>query len=237
MNGLKIFVKKIVNGLGLDIVKLKSVVATETPYSHHSKVNDEIVDVEKLGDMSLAIPGMITPEAGKFLFSLCYMQDLKGDVIEIGSWQGRSSIFLARAVKESKNGKFYAIDHFGGNVGKEESYKVDGSLCNLKDSFNRNISKFGLDNVVNLLDMINVEAAKEVKGSVVRFLFIDGDHTREGVQKDIELFFPLLTKGSIVVFDDYFEGFPDVIDVVDELFEKSEFERIFYLRHTLVIKI
>jgi predicted O-methyltransferase YrrM len=193
--------------------------------------------LEVLGKMSLTIPGMITPEAGKFLYSLCYMQDLEGDVVEIGSWQGRSSTFLARAVKESGNGNFYAIDHFGGNAGKEEFYAINGSLSSLKDNFNDNLSRFGLIDTVNLLDMVNTEACEKIKGRKIRFLFIDGDHTKDGVKKDIELFFPQLEKGSIVVFDDYFEGFSGLIEAVDEILEKYNFDKVFYHRHTLVIKL
>ena len=206
-------------------------------YCQYSKVKSDIVDVEVLGEMSLTIPGMITPEAGKFLYSLCYMQDLEGDVVEVGSWQGRSSTFLARAVKESRNGKFYAIDHFGGNVGKEEFYAINGSMDSLKDNFNWNLSKFGLLDTVNLLDMVNTEACEKIKGRKVRFLFIDGDHTKDGVKKDIELFFPRLEKGSRVVFDDYFDGYLGLIEAVDEILEKYNFDRVFYHRHTLVIKI
>ena len=112
---------------------------------------------------------------------------------------GRSTTFLARAVKESNNGKFYAVDHFRGNPGKEQFYEVNGSINRLKDNFIKNISSFGLSDVVNLLDMNNTEAAARIKDNTIRFLFIDGDHSKEGVQKDIELFFPMLTKGSIIV--------------------------------------
>ncbi len=237
MKKIKKLIKKIANKFGVDIVKLETVSGSENPYCQYSKVKSNIIDVEILGQMSLTIPGMITPEAGKFLYSLCYMQDLDGDVVEIGSWQGRSSTFLARAVKESGNGSFYAIDHFGGNIGKEDFYAIDGSLSNLKDNFNKNLSKFGLNNVVNLLDMVNTEAAEQIKDKTIRFLFIDGDHTKKGVKKDIDLFFPHLKKSSIVVFDDYFEGFSGLIEAVDEIFEKYNFERVFYYRHTLVIKL
>ena len=234
---IKKIIKKVANRFGVDIVKLRSFNAFNNPYCRHSKVNKNIIDVEKLGQMSLSVPGMVTPEAGKFLYSLCYMQDLKGDVVEIGSWQGRSTIFLATAAKESGNGDFYAIDHFKGNIGKEDSYAVGGSLDNLKDNFNQNISNFGLSNVVHLLDMTNTEASKHVKDKTIRLLFVDGDHTKNGVRKDIELFFPKLKKGSIVIFDDYFEGFPGLIEAIDELFEGYSFERVFYHEHTLVVKI
>jgi predicted O-methyltransferase YrrM len=234
---MKGMIRKIANRLGIDIIKLEKATSSDNPYCQYSKVKNNIIDVEMLGAMSLTIPGMITSEAGKFLYSLCYMQDLEGDVVEIGSWQGRSSIFLAGAVKESKNGCFYAIDHFGGNKGKESLYAVNGSLKDLKNNFNTNISKFKLGDVVNLLDMINTEAAIKIEDKTIRFLFIDGDHTENGVRKDIELFFPKLTKGSIVVFDDYFEGFPGVINAVDEILKQYNFARVFYFRHTLVIKL
>ena len=234
---MKKMIKRLVNKLGLDIVRLESLASFDDPYCHYNNINNKIIDIDKLGQMSLAIPGMITPSAGKFLYILCYMQELQGDVVEIGSWQGRSSTFLARAVKESKNGDFYAIDHFGGNFGKENLYEIEGSMDTLKENFNKNIDKFGLSDIVHLLDMVNTKAVKEIEDKTIRFLFIDGDHTKKGVQKDIQLFFPLLKKGSIVVFDDYFEGFPGLIEAVDEIFEQYTFERVFYHRHTLVIKI
>ncbi|MDA9891485.1 class I SAM-dependent methyltransferase [Planktomarina temperata] len=234
---MKKFIKAIANRFGIEIVKLEKSTGSENLYCQYSKVKSNIIDVEALGKISLTVPGMITPEAGKFLYSLCYMQDLEGDVVEIGSWQGRSSIFLARAVKESGNGNFYAIDHFGGNVGKEKFYKVNGSLASLKDNFIDNLSRLDLTDTVNLLDMTNTEASEKIKDRKIRFLFIDGDHTKSGVRKDIELFFPQLEKGSIVVFDDYFEGFPGLIEAVDEILENIKVDKIFYHRHTLVIKI
>ena len=234
---MKNIVKQVVNKLGYKIERLDRVSSSDSPYSKYSKIKTNIVDLENLGKMALTIPGMVTPESGKFLYALCYMQDLKGDVVEIGSWQGRSTTFLARAVKESENGKFYAIDHFKGNPGKEQFYKVNGSVNRLKDNFLENISSFGLIDVVNLLDMANTEAADRLKETTIRFLFIDGDHSKEGVQKDIHLFFPMLTKGSIVVFDDYFDGFSGLLDAVDEIFNSYDVERFFYYRHTLVIKV
>lgn len=234
---MKNLVKQVVNKLGYKIERLDSLNSSDSPYCKYSKIKPNIIDLEKLGKMALTIPGMVTPESGKFLYMLCYMQDLEGDVVEIGSWQGRSTTFLARAVKESENGKFYAIDHFKGNPGKEQFYEVNGSINRLKDNFIENISTFGLNDVVNLFDMDNMEAADKLKDTTIRFLFIDGDHSKEGVQKDIQLFFPRLTKGSIVVFDDYFDGFSGLVEAVDEILNSYDVERFFYYRHTLVIKV
>jgi predicted O-methyltransferase YrrM len=36
----------------------------------------------------------------------------------------------------------------------------------------------------------------------VDFLFIDGDHTYEGVKKDYEMYSPLVKKGGLIAFHD-----------------------------------
>jgi len=52
----------------------------------------------------------------------------------------------------------------------------------------------------------------------VRLLFIDGDHSYEGVKKDFELWSGLVIEGGIIGFHDYMsKGYPDVTRFVDEL--------------------
>ncbi len=235
---MKTAIKKICNKLGYNTGKLKKGINSLDPYCPICLSSTKIIDLESLAQISLQIPGMITPNSGQFLYSLCYMQVLQGDVVEIGSWQGRSTSFLARAVENSKNGKFYAIDHFNGNVGKEKCYVVNNKdLSDLKENFISNINKIGLSNSVNLLDMPNEEAEVIIRDIKIRFLFIDGDHTEEGVEKDIALFFPKLMAGSIVVFDDFSEGFPGVIKAVDNLINRQKFSRIMSYRKTLVLMV
>jgi hypothetical protein len=220
---MKKIIKKIINNLGYEISKKyenekkkKNVFCT--PYSILS--NKQIIDLDALVQLSETIPGMITTESGKMLYTLCYLQEIKGDVVEIGSWQGRSTSFLARAVKESINGKLFAIDHFQGNIGKEQLYKVkNDDLSDLKSGFISNMKHLGLVDVINLLEMNSQEASNRIASNSIRFLFIDGDHTYNGVLKDIELFFPKLVNNAIVVFDDFSDNFPGLIIAVDNIIE------------------
>jgi len=55
---------------------------------------NEIVYLNKLSQLSENIRGMINHRAGEELFSLAYMQTLKGDVLEVGSFQGKSTFFF-----------------------------------------------------------------------------------------------------------------------------------------------
>jgi predicted O-methyltransferase YrrM len=41
-----------------------------------------------------------------------------------------------------------------------------------------------------------------LKGKKLDFLFIDGDHTYEGVKKDFEMYSPLVRKGGLIAFHD-----------------------------------
>lgn len=197
-----------------------------------------IVDLEQLAKISTSIPGMISPQSGQHIFTMCYLQELQGDVVEIGSWQGRSTSFLARAVQCSGNGAFYAIDHFKGNVGKENYYVVGKSdLSDLENNFLINMEMVGLLDSVKLLNMPNDQAEEKIRNIQIRFLFIDGDHTKEGVEKDIRLFFPKLLPGSIVVFDDFSTCFPGLIDAVNDLLSRQAFSRIMSYNNTLVLMI
>lgn len=195
-----------------------------------------ITHIDDLVARAEPIPRMLSTESGKFLYALCYMQQLAGDVVEVGSWQGYSTSFLASAVRDSGNGTLYAIDHFRGNVGKESRYRVGSEdLSDLRSNFERNMERLQLREKIVLLDMPNDAAVKQLPGRKIRFLFVDGDHTRDGVAKDIRLFLPLLLPGAIAVFDDFAARFPGVAEATDELIETTPVRRAFSYTNTLVL--
>lgn len=179
---------------------------------------------------------MLGEESGKMLYMLCVTQLLEGDVVEIGSWQGYSTSFLASAVRDSGNGRMVAIDHFRGNKGTENYYVVrQDDLGDLRANFQANMEQLGLWEYIDLFDMPNLDAAARLAGREVRFLFIDGDHTRQGVESDISLFFPLLMPGSIVVFDDFSDEAFGVIEAIDDLLNRKDVARILTYPNTLVM--
>jgi predicted O-methyltransferase YrrM len=46
------------------------------------------------------------------------------------------------------------------------------------------------------------EVAARLKGAPLDFLFIDGDHTYDGVKRDYEMYGPLVRKGGLIAFHD-----------------------------------
>lgn len=238
--GLKRLVHSLANKAGYQISRVDPQIGYKgylSPFSQIEMRCGPIVDLEAISKIGATIPGMITTHSGRFLYSLCYLQSEEGDVVEVGSWQGRSTSFLARATSHSNNGQYYAVDHFRGNVGKEHYYVVEkDDLSDLKRGFLENVERIGLSASVNLLDMTNVEAAKILKEKQIRFLFIDGDHTKDGVQRDIDLFFPMLVNGAIIVFDDFSKGFPGLIEALDNLLMQNRHSRVMSYANTLVLK-
>lgn len=232
---MKAIIRKGLRALGYEIRRLP--VSPAAPTDAAAASLPGVPDLERFADSASSIPGMLSRESALALYTLCYLQELAGDVVEIGSWQGYSTSFLAKAVKDSGNGTLYAIDHFKGNVGKETFYVVDRpDLSDLRRGFEGNLRGLGLWDRVRLLDMPNEEAVNHLAGVKVRLLFIDGDHTRAGVEKDIRLFFPLVLPGGLVVFDDFSPNFPGLIGALEQFVQGNRFERAFTWRNTLVLR-
>jgi len=57
-------------------------------------------------------------------------------------------------------------------------------------------------------------------GKQLDFIFIDGDHSYEGVKKDFELYSPLVRKGGIVAFHDICKHPPEMGVQVDQFYEE-----------------
>lgn len=234
---MKSTIKKLLARFGYELTRPVTFDGSVDPHCH-LLAGKNIVDLERLAQISLSIPGMITPRSGQILYSLCAIQEAVGDVVEIGSWQGRSTSFLARAVSDSDNGRFFAIDHFKGNVGKESSYVVGRQdLGDLKQNFMSNMKALNLDFSISLLEMTTTEAAREFRPGQIRFLFIDGDHTYEGVSRDIELFLPLLCPSAVMVFDDFSTAFPGLLKAVGEMLQSMKHSRCLSYKNTLVVRL
>lgn len=50
---------------------------------------------------------------------------------------------------------------------------------------------------------------EELDGHKLDFLFVDGDHTYEGVKQDFEMYSPLVSKGGIIAFHDICQHPPE----------------------------
>ena len=68
--------------------------------------------VTQIEDMVREVPGWSPHDQLVALFSLAYFSDVPGDIIELGSWCGRSAIALGLAAKLTGGSIVHAIDLF-----------------------------------------------------------------------------------------------------------------------------
>ncbi len=181
------------------------------------------------------ILGMITEKELQALLFLSTYGNSSGNIIEIGSWVGKSTSFLAKGCSIRREGIVYAIDHFRGTSGKEDLYYHGLSKNeNIFDRFTKNMKEIGLENYIRVFKMTSQEASKKIRNNI-RLLFIDGNHEYNSVKRDIKLFEGFLDSAGIIAIHDYSVAFPDVIKAVREMIvDTGKFEK-FTLAESLFV--
>lgn len=139
-----------------------------------------------------AIEGWLSDAQGCALFRAAAATTGRGLIVEIGSWKGRSTAWLAAGARLAA-ARVYAIDP---HVRSREDPGAD-TLA----EFRANVARAGIAEVVEPLVMTSAEAARALQGPV-ELLFIDGDHAYAAVRRDAELWLPRLVDGGVVMFHD-----------------------------------
>lgn len=145
----------------------------------------------------LAISGWLTEAEASFLFETAKTVCSPDVIVEIGSWKGKSTICLAGSLKEDGGVKVYAIDP---HVGSSEHEKLFGKVDTYED-FLTNIKKAGVKQQVVPIRKASVDAAKKFHHTV-GFLFVDGAHEFNMVEKDIAAWFSKVNNGGTIAFHD-----------------------------------
>jgi len=139
--------------------------------------------------------------------------------VEIGSWKGRSSCYMATNIHNSgKKIKFDCIDTWKGswehNLSDEEIDKHMGTeslrwiMKNLKKKnlfkqFTKNIEP--VKHIINPIEMESVQAARLYKDKSLDFIMIDGAHDGDNVYQDLKAWMPKLKKTGVMAGDDFQE--------------------------------
>ena len=152
-------------------------------------------------------------------------------VIEIGVWKGLSTITLAKALQYLKlDGCVISIDTWRGSSehwAQKESFEelcLENAEPRMMRKFLQNIVTSGLkDFVIPLpLDSVNAAVLLEARGISADVIHIDAGHDYRSVYCDIEIWWPLLRPGGILIGDDYKPasegGFVEVRRAFDDFF-------------------
>ena len=161
-----------------------------------------------------SVKGFIDHNEGICLYNYALNSSKKGPILEIGSYCGKSTIYIATAVKKH-SGCVYSVDHHTGSeenqVGWEyhdiELFDEETGRINSFPEFMRNLRKANLlDTVVPIVsDSSLVSRYWKIPLSMV---FIDGGHTMEAAFNDFNNWKDKIIKGGILAIHDVFPN-PD----------------------------
>lgn len=172
---------------------------------------DEFTD--KLLNEIESVEGYLTPKEVRFLALLAACPTAVGDVLEIGSFKGKSTVILAKSAQFGGNHtKIYAVDPM--TAPSETDPDLRGAASSFED-FQKNIKAHEVHENIEFHQTFSYELAK-TWDKPLRLLWIDGDHTYHGTKSDFEGFAPHLADGGIVAIHDVLHEFDGGIRVFME---------------------
>lgn len=120
--------------------------------------------------------------------------------LEIGSFEGRSTVWLLENILTDETSSVTCIDTFEGGF---EHQQLNLNLKNLQDVFDNNIAPFKHKVKVVKAKSSDGLLSPNVRSEKYDFIYIDGCHESKEVLEDAVLCYQLLKEGGIVIFDDY----------------------------------
>jgi hypothetical protein len=160
-----------------------------------------------------AAPGFMPPDEGRALHDAALAVEVPGPLLEIGSWMGKSALYLAAAAVQTGR-TVVTVDHHRGSEEHQPGWEYHQPEL--------------VDPVTGLLDTLpafraTVHPAEDVVVAVVArsetlaplwltplaLLFLDGSHTEESARRDQDAWVGKLAVGGTLAIHDVF---PDPAD-------------------------
>lgn len=159
--------------------------------------------------------GFMPPEEGLALFEIACAYGSRGPICEIGTYCGKSAVYLGAGARVSGSVVF-TVDHHRGSEEIQPGWPHhDPELVDPRtgrmDSlpfFRRTIADAGLEDEVIAVVGTSATVARHWR-TPLGVLFIDGGHSEEPVTQDYEGWAPHVTVGGALVFHDIY---PDPAD-------------------------
>lgn len=122
------------------------------------------------------------------------------DILEIGSWEGRSAIFFLRYFP---HGRLTCIDTFEGSAEHRLREKWSVQLAHIESRFDANLHEFRAR--IEKIKSTAYRGLARLAAGGRRFdlVLIDGSHHSADALTDAVLCWPMLRGGGVMIFDDY----------------------------------
>jgi len=158
-----------------------------------------------------SVKGFLHPEEGERLYCLARELAPRGPCLEVGSYCGKSTLYLGTACREAGQ-LLYAVDHHRGSeehqLGEEyhdpDLYDTGAGKMDSFGEFRRTLERAGLDDTV-----VPIVARSALAGrhwhTPLSLVFIDGGHSEEAALADYRTWAGAVLPGGCLAIHDIFE--------------------------------
>ncbi len=168
------------------------------------------------------ISGWLTDREGNALFELARHRVPEKDAVavELGSWQGKSSVLLAAGLSGKHNPRLFCVDPFG----KDENARYQAEFYdpllanksrNLEEIFQANIRRCGFAHIAEPVRGYSFDVVSTWR-EPIDLLFIDASHEYEAVHRDLLQWAPFVKVGGVVALHDVSPVWPGPSRVMAE---------------------
>jgi predicted O-methyltransferase YrrM len=164
-----------------------------------------------------ALDGLIEHTTGLRLAELAGDVPADQAIVELGSYRGKSTCYLAAGARRGQGAHVWAVDAWDNpeNESGRHGYAEPG----VREAFMAQVGAMGLqDRITGVQAFTRDAAAAWQRSEQVGLLFVDASHVQADVQADFDAWARHLAPGAVVAFDDYgTHRNPGVAEVVDGL--------------------
>lgn len=160
-------------------------------------MSDLVIPAEKFAEMAGLIPAVV----GEELARLAAEVPANLAIVEIGSFQGLSTTYLALGAKTGRGAHVWAVDPWDlpGTVYGKHGY----NRPIIRERFEEQLRGARVWSQVTPLQAFSNDAAADYTGPPIGLLFVDGDHAAESVRSDIAAWTPHLAEDHVIALDDW----------------------------------
>jgi len=169
----------------------------------HRKIDQTLVD---------GIKGFLDPKEGRGLYDIALKASRSGPCLEIGSYCGKSAVYLGSACREN-GAVLFSIDHHRGSEEQQpgEAY-FDAALYDFSTFsmdtfplFRRTLALAGLEEtVVPIVSRSDIVARHWA--TPLSLVLIDGGHAFETARRDYDCWADYILPGGYLLIHDIFEN-------------------------------
>ena len=159
----------------------------------------------------IEVKGFLDEEEGRCLYEIAHKACRLGPCLEIGSYCGKSTVYIGAACKMN-DGILYSIDHHRGSEEQQpgqayfdpELFEPQSGRVDTFQEFRKTLEKAGLEDTVVAM-VCRSDVAARLWETPLAMVFIDGGHTSEAAITDYRCWARHIVPGGYLLIHDIFK--------------------------------